>query len=159
LLIHDLKINCWYKFTHPGLSGVSILNGTNESLISFAGGQTVKYDEKTFGPDILGGLDIEVQASLETGSYSNPTFSLLRLRKIWLYLTTIQGEVELSIVTDEGEASAVFTFDDETQRIKVLPTSGMETPVDFCRKFAFKISGAGIKKLEGAKLELRRVRE
>ena len=72
---------------------------------------------------------------------------------------TIQGEVELSIVTDEGEASAVFTFDDETQRIKVLPTSGMETPVDFCRKFAFKVSGAGIKKLVGVKLELRRVRE
>ncbi len=159
LLIHDLKVNCWYKFTHPGLSGVSILKGTNESLISFAGGQVVKYDETNFGPDIIGELDIEVQASLETGSYSNPTYSLLRLRKIWLYLTSIPGGVELTILTDEGEASVVFTFDVEAELIKVLPTSGMNAPVDFCRKFAFKVSGAGIKKLVGVKLELRRVRE
>ncbi|MBK7865869.1 MAG: hypothetical protein IPJ75_02095 [Ignavibacteriales bacterium] len=159
LLIHDLKVNCWYKFTHPGLNGITLLQDDLETLLSFSGGVVVKYDETNFGPDIIGELDIEVQASLETGRYSNHSFSMLRLRKIWLYLTTIPGEVELSILTDEGEAAVVFTFDVEAELIKVLPTSGMETSVDFCREFSFKVSGTGIKKLNGIKLESRRVRE
>lgn len=159
LLIHDLKVNCWYKFTHPGLNGITHLQEDLESLLSFADGVVVKYDETIFGPDIIGELDIEVQASLETGKFSNPSFSVFRLRKIWLYLTSIPGEVELSILTEEGQTSADFTFDTEVELIKVLPTSSMNAPVDFCREFSFKVSGTGIKKLNGIKLESRRVRE
>lgn len=159
LMIHDLKVNCWYKFTHPGLNGINLLQEDLDSLLSFAGGQVVKYDESNFGPDIIGELDSEVRVSLETGRYSNPTFSLFRLRKIWLYLTTLPGEVNLSINTDEGESSIILWFDVETEQIKVLPTSGMNTSVDFCREFSFKVSGTGIKKLTGIKLESRRVRE
>lgn len=159
LLIHDLKVNCWYKFTHPGLNGAALLQDDLEALLSFSGGVVVKYDETNFGPDIIGEVDAEVQASVETGRFSNPTFSTLRLRKLWLYLTSIPGEVKLSILTDGGEASVVFTFDVQAEQIKVLPTSSMNAPVDFCREFSFKVSGTGIKKLTGIKLESRRVRE
>ncbi|GAB1442652.1 hypothetical protein MASR2M39_14880 [Ignavibacteriales bacterium] len=159
LLIHDLKVNCWYRFTHPGLTGIISLKQEWETLLSFAGGQMVKYDETSLGPDIIDELDIEVQATHETGKYSNPTFSIMRLRKIWLYLTTLAGAVKLSILTDEGEASTVFTFDSAAEQTEVLPTSALEASVDFCREFSFKVSGTGIKKLNGVKLESRRVRE
>ncbi len=44
LLIHDLKVNCWYKLTHPGLNGITHLQEDLESLLSFADGVVVKYD-------------------------------------------------------------------------------------------------------------------
>lgn len=159
LLIYDLKTNCWYKFTHPDLRGVILFPGVSELLLSYSGGFIVKYDEGIFGSDLIGEADIEINVSLETGKRSSPGLGVFRLRKVWVYLSSIVGGGELVIRTDNGTSSFNFSFADEAEQIKVLPTSGMDNPVDFCREVSLKISGTGIKKLRGLKLETRWVHE
>jgi len=158
LLIFDEKNGAWYKFTHPGLAGVASSGGTDERLLTYAGGNILKYSHQGEGPDVIGELDSDIEVKLITREYAAAGFIWQRLRKLRLYLKTLSGGVTVKLRTTAGEIVFSHTFTEAKEVLRINPIESADGMKAICRTVSIEITGTGLKTLQGIKLEKRSLR-
>ncbi|GAB1349031.1 hypothetical protein MASR1M107_12440 [Ignavibacteriales bacterium] len=158
MLVYDEKNGAWYKFTHPGLKGVSNFSYQTNHLLGWTGTSICEYDQNLFSTDIVGEVDSEIEVEIRSRTITLTGFDLMRLRMLRLYFDSLPGEVDTSLLSENGTKSKQFIISEEAETIKVIPVSGMNGTADYCRRICARIKGTGLKILRRAKLESRRVR-